>query len=52
MLCAGLLPRIYASLKTLCCLANAAGPLQAPEITAAAGRLPPTQTAKILQLMT
>ena len=51
MLCAGLPPRIYASLKTLCCLANAAGPLQAHEIASAAG-LPPAQTAKILQLMT
>lgn len=51
MLCAGLPPRIYESLKTLCCLANAAGPVQAHEIASAAG-LPPAQTAKILQLMT
>jgi DNA-binding IscR family transcriptional regulator len=51
MLCAGLPPRIYESLKTLCCLTNAAGPLQAHEIASAAG-LPPAQTAKILQLMT
>jgi DNA-binding IscR family transcriptional regulator len=51
MLCAGLPPRIYESLKTLCCLANAVGPLQAHEIASAAG-LPPAQTAKILQLMT
>ena len=51
MLCAGLPPRIYESLKTLCCLANAVGPLQAHEVASAAG-LPPAQTAKILQLMT
>ena len=51
MLCAGLPPRIYESLKTLCCLANAVGPLQAHEIASAAD-LPPAQTAKILQLMT
>ncbi len=51
MLCSGLPPRIYESLKTLCCLANATGPLQAHEIAGAAG-LPPAQTAKILQLMT
>ncbi len=51
MLCAGLPPRLYESLKALCCLANATGPLQAHEIAAAAG-LPPAQTAKILQLMT
>jgi Rrf2 family protein len=51
MLCAGLSPRVYESLKTLCCLANAAGPLQAHEIADAAS-LPPAQTAKILQLMT
>jgi Rrf2 family protein len=51
MLCAGLPPRIYESLKTLCCLANVSEPLQAQEIAAAAG-LPPAQTAKILQLMT
>jgi len=51
VLCSGLPPRIYESLKTLCCLANAAGPLQAHEIASAAG-LPPAQTAKILQLMT
>jgi DNA-binding IscR family transcriptional regulator len=51
MLCAGIPERIYESLKTLCCLVNAAGPLQAHEIAAAAN-LPPAQTAKILQLMT
>jgi len=50
MLCAGLPPHIYESLKTLCCLANASGPLQAHEIASEAG-LPPAQTAKILQLM-
>lgn len=51
MLCEGLPPRIYESLKTLCCLANASEPLQAHEIASAAS-LPPAQTAKILQLMT
>jgi len=51
MLCSDLPPRIYESLKTLCCLANAARPLQAHEIAAAAS-LPPAQTAKILQMMT
>ena len=51
MLCIGIPERIYESLKTLCCLANAAGPLQAHEIARAAN-LPPAQTAKILQLMT
>ncbi len=51
MLCSDLPPRIYESLKTLCCLANAAGPLQAHHIAAAAS-LPPAQTAKILQQMT
>lgn len=51
MLCAGLPPRLYESLKALCCLANAHGPLQAHEIAASA-ELPPAQTAKILQLMT
>lgn len=51
MICASLPTRIYESLKTLCCLANAAGPLQAHEIASAAG-LPPAQTAKILHLMT
>jgi DNA-binding IscR family transcriptional regulator len=51
MLCAELPPRIYESLKTLCCLANASEPLQAQEI-AVATDLPPAQTAKILQLMT
>lgn len=51
MLCAGLPPHIYESLKTLCCLANASGPLQAHEIAYEAD-LPPAQTAKILQLMT
>ena len=51
MLCAGLPPRIYESLKTLSCLANAAGPVQAHAIASATG-LPPAQTAKILQLMT
>jgi DNA-binding IscR family transcriptional regulator len=51
MLCSNLPPRIYESLKTLCCLANAVSPLQAHEIAAAA-KLPPAQTAKILQMMT
>jgi len=51
MLCADLPIRIYESLKTLCCLANASEPLQAQEI-ASATSLPPAQTAKILQLMT
>ncbi len=51
MLCTGIPQRIYESLKTLCCLANATGPLQAHEIALAA-KLPPAQTAKILQLMT
>ena len=51
MLCSNLPPRIYESLKTLCCLANAASPLQAQEIASAA-KLPPAQTAKILQMMT
>ena len=51
MLCGNLPPRIYESLKTLCCLANASEPLQAHEIASAAD-LPPAQTAKILQLMT
>jgi DNA-binding IscR family transcriptional regulator len=51
MLCAGLPPRLYESLKTLCCLANASEPLQAQQIASAAS-LPPAQTAKILQLMT
>lgn len=50
MLCSDLPPRIYESLKTLCCLANANTPLQAQEIAARAN-LPPAQTAKILQLM-
>ena len=44
-------PRIYESLKTLCCLANAKGPVQAHEIAYSTG-LPPAQTAKILQSMT
>ena len=43
-------PRIYESLKTLCCLAKEAGPLQAHAIAATTG-LPPAQTAKILQMM-
>src|SRR6266568_8578291 len=51
MLCTAIPQRIYESLKTLCCLANVAGPLQAHEIALAAN-LPPAQTAKILQLMT
>jgi Rrf2 family protein len=49
--CMDLPPRIYESLKTLGCLANARGPLQAHEIASATG-LPPAQTAKILQSMT
>jgi Rrf2 family protein len=48
MLCPELPPRIYESLKTLCCLAGSEKPLQAHEIAAATG-LPPAQTAKILQ---
>ncbi len=51
MLCSNLTPRIYESLKTLCCLANATKALQAREIASAA-ELPPAQTAKILQMMT
>lgn len=51
MLCSNIPPRIHESLKTLCCLAQASGPLQAHEI-ARATDLPPAQTAKILQLMT
>jgi len=43
-------PRIYESLKTLCCLAKAAGPLPARAIASTTG-LPPAQTAKILQMM-
>jgi Rrf2 family protein len=43
-------PRIYESLKALCCLAKAAAPLQAHEIASTTG-LPPAQTAKILQMM-
>lgn len=50
VLCPGLPPRIYESLKTLCCLAAAETSLQAHEI-AAATDLPPAQTAKILQQM-
>jgi len=51
MLCPELPPRIYQSLRTLCCLAAANRPLQAQEI-ALASSLPPAQTAKILQQMT
>ena len=51
MLCAGLAPRLYESLKALCCLASADGPLQAHQVAEAA-EMPPAQTAKILQLMT
>jgi len=50
MLCSGLPPRIYESLKVLCCLASVSEPLQAREI-ASATDLPPAQTAKVLQLM-
>lgn len=50
VLCPELPPRIYESLKTLCCLAAANRPLQAHEIALAAS-LPPAQTAKILQQM-
>ncbi|HYM76962.1 MAG TPA: Rrf2 family transcriptional regulator [Candidatus Dormibacteraeota bacterium] len=50
MLCSELPPRIYESLKTLCCLAAANRPLQAHEVSVAAS-LPPAQTAKILQQM-
>ena len=51
MLSSELPPRVYESLKTLCCLAAAKRPLQAHEISNAAS-LPPAQTAKILQQMT
>ena len=52
MFCADLPPRIYESLKTLCCLATAPGaPLRAHEIARSAG-LPAAQTAKVLQWMT
>jgi len=51
MLCPELPPRIYESLRTLCCLAAANRPLQAQEI-ALASSLPPAQTAKLLQQMT
>ena len=51
MLCNGLPPRLYQSLKVLCCLANAGGPVQAHDASSVA-ELPPAQTAKILQLMT
>lgn len=44
-------PRVYASLRALCCLAKAVEPLQAYEIASTTG-LPPAQTAKILQMMT
>jgi len=50
MLCPELPPRIYESLKTLCCLAGSEKPLQADAI-AAATDLPPAQTTKILQQM-
>lgn len=50
MLLPQLPPRIYESLKTLCCLAAANRPLQAHEVAAAAS-LPAAQTAKILQQM-
>ncbi len=51
MLCSDLPPRIYESLKILCCLAIAKRPPEAHQIAAAAA-LPPAQTAKILQMMT
>lgn len=51
MLCPELPPRIYESLRMLCCLAAANRPLQAQEVALAAG-LPPAQTAKVLQQMT
>lgn len=50
MLCPELPPRIYESLRALCCLAAANRPLQAQEI-ALSSNLPPSQTAKILQQM-
>ena len=50
MLCSDLPPRIYESLKTLCCLAASDHPLQAHQVAEAAD-LPPSQTAKILQQM-
>ncbi len=51
MFCADLPPRIYESLKTLCCLARHGEPLQAHEIARSTG-LPAAQTAKVLQWMT
>lgn len=51
MFCADLPPRVYESLKALCCLAKRDGPLQAHEI-ARSTRLPVAQTAKVLQWMT
>lgn len=50
MFCADLPPRIYASLKTLCCLAKHEGPLQVHEIARWAD-LPAAQTAKTMQWM-
>jgi len=50
MYCADIPPRLYESLKSLCCLATADAPMQAHQI-ASVGHLPPAQTAKILQLM-
>jgi len=50
MNCSELPPRVYESLKVLCCLATVEHPLQAHEI-AAATKVPPAQTPKILQQM-
>lgn len=51
LFCADLPPRIYESLKTLCCLAAHGGPLRAHEIARSAS-LPAAQTSKVLQWMT
>jgi Rrf2 family protein len=50
MPCVEIPARIVESLRTLACLADVSGPLQAQEIASRAG-LPPAQTAKILQLL-
>ena len=50
MNCSQLPPRVYESLKALCCLAAVERPLQAHEI-AAATKVPPAQAPKILQQM-
>lgn len=48
MLCSNLPDRVYESLKTLACLANAEGPLQSHAV-AERTKLPPAQIAKLLQ---